>query len=546
VDEAAEQVVSLYPEGSLQAGSMLLRKLEAVNYRLLERFELEFHDDVTVLVGANNAGKSNVIDALLFPRDAIALTSYFDALQQRHGFNRVISGHQIGATLALTFGFSGDETAVEYSVEIDSTGSVVESRRSRDDRLHRMRPASHDIPGLAQDGQCRPFLNFFQGIIHVDPFRRVAFKTAIGPSAIVHATGDDLARVLHYHHNNDRERFEAYEDIVRRVLFDVKIIETPIIDGPETTVTIRFNDDPAKYDLSQLSSGVKDVLVLLAAIHFSPRGSLLLIEEPENHLHPSAQKSLAAILRETAKEDAKQTVLTTHSELFLEPFEPGQVFFIDRNEGRARATRLDETPIFTVWERLGIERTRLLEALGRSRQAIVVAEGRDDMKLFEPIWERYELAQSILPACAGSGDWKSLIDRGSDLQDALDRARLSSVVFLLLANDGERDAKLAYLSTKGFDDRTCHVWAEKELESYLLIPQALASVSGLSLDQVGQAIQAATGTGKDKLEQVLKTLGGVDVGNSAIMTNAARAGEEHIPAEFKAVVEKLSALLGTK
>jgi len=481
----------------------------------------------------------------LFPRDAIALSSYSQALQQRHGFGRVISGHQIGATLALNFSFSGDEASVEYGVEIDSTETVVESRRARDDRQHRMKPASHAIPTLVQDSQCRSFLGFFQGLIHVDPFRRVAFKTAIGPSAIVHATGDDLAQVLHYHHNNDRERFEAYEEIVRRVLVDVKIIETPIIEGPGTTVTIRFADDPAKYDLSQLSSGVKDVLVLLAAIHFSPRGSLLLIEEPENHLHPSAQKALAAILRETAKKDAKQTVLTTHSELFLEPFEPEQVFFIDRHEGRARATRLDETPIFTVWDRLGIERTRLLEALGRSRQAIVVAEGRDDMKLFEPIWERYELAQSIVPACAGGGGWKSLIDRGRELQDALDGGGLRSIVFLLLANDGERDAKLAYLTTKGFDERTCHVWAEQEPESYRLIPQALASVSGLSIDQVGQAIQAATGTAVDKLEQVLNALGVVDVGNSAIMTNAVRAGEEHIPAEFKAVVEKLSALLGT-
>jgi hypothetical protein len=123
---------------------------------------------------------------------------------------------------------------------------------------------------------------------------------------------------------------------------------------------------------------------------------------------------------------------------------------------------------------------------------------------------------------------------------------LSSIVFLLLANDGERDAKLAYLTTKGFDERTCHVWAERELESYLLIPQALASVSGFSIDRVGQAIQAASGTAKDKLEQVLNALGAPDVGNSAIMTNAVRAGEEHIPTEFKAVVEKLSALLGTR
>jgi hypothetical protein len=234
--------------------------------------------------------------------------------------------------------------------------------------------------------------------------------------------------------------------------------------------------------------------------------------------------------------------LTTHSELFLEPFEPDQVVFIDRNDARARSTRLDRMPVFTAWERLGIERTRLLEALGRSRQAIVVAEGADDLKLFEPIWERYELAQGILPACAGGGGWTALVDRGRELQDALDRALLRSVVFLLLANDGERDAKLAYLATKGFDEQTSHVWAEKELESYLLIPQALALLSGQSIDQAGQAIQAASGSAREKLEQVLNALGANGVGNGAIMTSAVRAGEDHIPSEFKIVVEKLSAL----
>ena len=51
------------------------------------------------------------------------------------------------------------------------------------------------------------------------------------------------------------------------------------------------------------------------------------------------------------------------------------------------------------------------------------------MKLFEPIWERYELAQSILPVCAGAVGWKSLIDGGREgFQEELDRARLRSIV----------------------------------------------------------------------------------------------------------------------
>jgi hypothetical protein len=176
---------------------------------------------------------------------------------------------------------------------------------------------------------------------------------------------------------------------------------------------------------------------------------------------------------------------------------------------------------------------------------IIVAEGRDDIKLLEPVCERYELAQGTLPVRAGGVDWKSLIDGARDLQDALDAYGLNSVVFLLLTDDGGRDTKLAYLTVKGFDERTYHIWAEKGLESYLLIPEALASVSGASIDQVRQVIEAATGSGAEKLEQVLNALGAAHVGQSTIMTSALQAGEEYIPAEFKTLVEKLSALLGT-
>src|SRR3954462_8047335 len=187
---------------------MLLRTLKAVNFRLLEQFALEFRDDVTVLIGANNAGKSNVIDALLMPCDALLLNSYFDALRQRHGVARVISGHDLSSTLTLAFEFSGDEAALEYSVEIDSASVIVESRRTADSDVYRANPVGVGAPALAQGSRWSPFAGFFEGIIHIDPFRRVDFKAAIGPSAVVRATGDDLAQVLHYHHNNDREHFE--------------------------------------------------------------------------------------------------------------------------------------------------------------------------------------------------------------------------------------------------------------------------------------------------------------------------------------------------
>jgi predicted ATPase len=518
---------------------MILRKLEAENFRLLEAFSLAFEHDVTVLVGPNNAGKSNILDALLIVKRALEAGSYEAALGERNGYERVVSQHDPARKLRLGFWLADDN---EYHLTIDPPAGVTENAVILGTPQETQQRTIAHGPG-AQNWE--PVVRFFGGAVHVDPFRQVSFQYQVGAVSMAQATGTDLAQVLHYHYNDDPDRFGAFEDVVRRVLPEVDRIVTPITAGTSTTVAIRFRDGREKFDLWQLSSGVKDILVLLAAIHFSGSGCLLLLEEPENHLHPAAQKALAAVIRDAAANDQKQAIVTTHSELVMEQFEPPQVFFVDRRNGRAAATQLDQAEVFEVWERLGVERTRLLEALSRARQVILVMEGRDDLKALEPIWEHYELAETVLPVRTGGGGYRSIVDNAQALQTALANVHLSSSVFVLLDNDNEYEAKVSYLSERGFDATTGHVWSEKELESYLLIPRALATISGTTAENVQAAIAGASGRGKEKLDRVLAELGIPDVGKSTLVKNAIRAGEEHVPEEFKQLVAKLRALLGT-
>jgi hypothetical protein len=112
-------------------------------------------------------------------------------------------------------------------------------------------------------------------------------------------------------------------------------------------------------------------------------------------------------------------------------------------------------------------------------------------------------------------------------------------VFVLLDNDGEADAKRKLLN---LDDRRSHVWREKELESYLLIPSALSSISGKPIEEVEETINATAGSGKQKLDSVLRSLGIPDVGKATIVTNAVRA--KQVPQEFQDLVGKVRTILG--
>jgi predicted ATPase len=56
------------------------------------------------------------------------------------------------------------------------------------------------------------------------------------------------------------------------------------------------------------------VLPIIAAVASNPQSGLLLIEQPELHLHPAAQADVAELLVAAAKNGDRQFLVETHSE----------------------------------------------------------------------------------------------------------------------------------------------------------------------------------------------------------------------------------------
>ncbi len=541
---------------------MFLERLKARNFRLLEDFEMEFPSLITVIIGPNNAGKSNVVDLLLFIKESMAAPP-MSMLVNRQGFDRVVSRHQVQRSIEIDLVLTeSDHGNITYSVACDRHGTLRDEVHMKDYELVGSRQGSNlmyksgssSIGGytgnvsLLPTGhlQLQPLRDFLGSLVHIDPFRAVGLSNSIGPRDMVSATGTDLAQVLHYHYNNDRERFDQYEEVTKRIVPEIDIIETPILGGPTATVSLRFKGDSEKYNLWQISSGLKDVLVLLAAVHFSAPGSLVILEEPENHLHPASQKALATVIREASIKDKKQFIITTHSGVILEQFGPENAVWIDKGDTGAKAVPLIQAPPYLVGHRLGVERTQLLELLKRERQIVVLLEGREDYQVLEPLWKYFEIDSEVLPISVGGGGWQDLVDTAKSLRDAMEHLRFHSRVFILLDNDGQRDQKIAYLKHSGFGEDS-HVWQEKEIECYLLLmPNALASVFSKSVEEVQKAIKETRESvrGKAQYEDVLQSLGSKQMPKNVILQHAVTKHPEEIPQEVRSVLNKIRGMLG--
>lgn len=88
--------------------------------------------------------------------------------------------------------------------------------------------------------------------------------------------------------------------------------------GSPGWVSADFRDPvlDSAFDLSQASFGARQMLVFLVQLFISPKGSLLLLEEPETSLHPASQVEACQILAEGVKRGI-QVITSTHSSFLL-------------------------------------------------------------------------------------------------------------------------------------------------------------------------------------------------------------------------------------
>ena len=69
--------------------------------------------------------------------------------------------------------------------------------------------------------------------------------------------------------------------------------------------------------LTDVGFGVSQVLPVLVDCYYAPEGSILILEQPEAHLHPKVQSELADVLIDAIKNRDLQIIVESHSEHLL-------------------------------------------------------------------------------------------------------------------------------------------------------------------------------------------------------------------------------------
>ncbi len=258
---------------------MRLESVKLLSFRGIREGEASGFEDVNILVGRNNAGKSTLAEAICralvgsYPDAKDAIGRRVDAVwdEARADPSRELSHHE------------GDETAVEVLL-----GRMLHHFAVKDGGVQ----APRSTP-VGPNG-------------HKDASAAKAFAEAVTVFRPRDMANDEIERKLWQKllkKRADKALVSALNDI-----FGCEVEQLQVL--PDQQMTVLFPDHALSLDVQGdgMRSALRCLMVLTAL-----KKTLFVLEEPETNQHPGSLERFALALCKLAKQQEVQLLVTTHS-----------------------------------------------------------------------------------------------------------------------------------------------------------------------------------------------------------------------------------------
>lgn len=316
-----------------------LTSIAVRRFKRIENIELPL-DDVTLLIGANNSGKSSILQAIHFAV-SIAQTAKLvgegvswrqDAFELSFNPSQLMYS-PVSDVLSLATGGRLMEARIsQIEIEFNAEGglkTVVGLRRGRNRNIAATiagREIGEQLMDLAE-----PFTVYAPGLAGVPKEERF-----MSPGVVrrVVARGDanlvlrNVLRML----SEDEVAWSDFTSAMQSI-FPGMVIDVEFEADTAENIEVHFNfDGGARFPLDAAGTSVLQASQLLAYIYlFRPK--VLILDEPDSHLHPDNQRILCSTVSSLAKEKGFQALISTHSRHVLDTMRGhGSVYWLSKGE----------------------------------------------------------------------------------------------------------------------------------------------------------------------------------------------------------------------
>lgn len=152
---------------------------------------------------------------------------------------------------------------------------------------------------------------------------------------------------------------------------------------------VRLKKQGKSFVVSAASSGERELLTYLFAIFaLNVRDALIIVDEPELHLHPKWQRTLLLLFIRLSKATGNQFLMATHSPMFVSPESIQYVSRVFSQAQQSQIKRLDTSVLPEARHLLSIVNSQNNERLFFADRVVLV-EGLSDRIFFEAVLDRF-------------------------------------------------------------------------------------------------------------------------------------------------------------
>lgn len=299
---------------------MILKQVNIKRFKRLESVAFEL-SNVNVLIGGNNSGKSTLIQGIHFAFSLFQSLNIANKWPAQTKKSTTISPTEliyIPSDDPYSLGYGGrlleDESkAINLDFVFDDGSEVgVNVRKGRITNIL-VEPTNVEVAQQLSKLEA-PFTIFSPGLAGVS---RNESYVSDGVLLRVLARGDAnivLRNILYRLKQKDEWlKFEA--DVSE--IFPGLVINVSFNAAVDQFILVTISDGTREVPLDLSGTGLLQAIQILAYLHlFSPR--IIILDEPDSHLHPNNQRLLCSLLKTISEERHVQVIMTTHSRHVLD------------------------------------------------------------------------------------------------------------------------------------------------------------------------------------------------------------------------------------
>lgn len=452
----------------------MIEELRLQNFKGFEDHVIPLNR-LTMIVGANNAGKSTAVEALRLVSLVLRARRQSQFVAEPTWLEHEDAYRGIAPT-TRGLEFDGDSFFYRY----EPPPAIVRARFTGGASVTVFVGPEGQLHGVIADEHGHAVGS--AAAARALEFPEIAVQPQVAPlsrnervfnrGTVVRGLGTYLAP---QHFRNQLKYFnddyESFCELAEGTWPEFKVDEFEGLHGqPGDPLILRVRDRDFVAEASWMGHGLQMWLQTMWFLARTSNSACVILDEPDVYMHPDIQHRLLEQIRERFE----QLLITTHSVELMASVDPADILIIDRS-GASSAFATSLPAVQGLIDQMGgvhnLQLTRLFTA---DRFLLVEGDDLDLLRIFERTLQIKPTFVDLIPhgSTGGWGGWSLAI---SSKLPTTNNAGGKIVSYALFDCDHHADTEIDQ-RYKEADDQAVrlHVWRRKEIENYLLVPSAIA------------------------------------------------------------------------